>query len=80
MLISEAVKIAIEKDGLIARPSEDGVIMAANRPCVANFPLTGYRLNGEKIAPNWQPSVNDLMADDWLVITGVKTKTEQRGE
>lgn len=76
MLISEAVKIAIEKDGLIARSSEDGIIMAANSPRVGNFPLTGYRLNGEKIAPNWQPSADDLMADDWLVIIGVKIKTE----
>lgn len=77
MKIAEAVKLAIQHNGLIARPSDSGVITVGNKPNGLDWSLTGFHLNGKEIAPNWQPTANDLIADDWVVIGCIEIKGEK---
>lgn len=77
MKISEAVRLAVQNNGLIARPSDSRIISVANKPNGLDWTLTGFHLDGKEIAPNWQPSANDLMADDWVVLKGIAIKEKE---
>ena len=74
MNIQEAVKKAVEEKGLLIRLSarvEESEVYAAIKPtntydaCLAIVIVEG---KPEKACRCWNPTADDLMADDWIVL------------
>lgn len=68
MFIHEAVKQALETDGWIVREGIEIFETLAIKPTNTGFNcIVKSRLTKE--APCWNPSAEDLMADDWVVLS-----------
>lgn len=77
MNIAEAVREAIETGKCITRESVEGETGKSYRQTrirptnsYANCIICTYDMNGEEIhhCRNWNPSAEDLMADDWVLV------------
>ena len=69
MLIHEAVKQALETDSWIIRQNVEVFKYLAIKPTNTGFNcIVKARFTREH--PCWNPSAEDLMADDWVVVSG----------
>lgn len=66
MNISKAVRIAVEQRKFFTRPEYKDSFKTL--PTDTDECCILYDANGEKIAPRWQPSASDLMAEDYIVV------------
>lgn len=75
MYIDEAIKEATETNWLVARKSvmelAPNHLVGIGKGAHGIYWLFAFENNGEKTrdARPWHPSAEDLMADDWVVIT-----------
>jgi len=68
LLIHEAVKKALEEDGWIVREGLEIFKHLAIKPTNTGFNCI-VKMKLEREAPCWNPSAEDLMADDWMVLS-----------
>ena len=71
MYIHEAVKAAMKERGMISRETKKEDVSYRIRPTnsYGACQIVTIQDNGtQKIACRWNPTADDLMADDWAVI------------
>ena len=67
MVISEAVKKAIVMNGFITVPEFNGVAKIKPTNEKGNCILMNWD-GGRPSKYGWQPTANDLMRDDWIIV------------
>lgn len=70
MFIQEAIGKALESQSAVKRAEwEEKGLNVIVIPTNINMPLDGVILgNPQRRAHNWNPTPDDLMADDWVVV------------